>query len=172
MQEPIAWMVTNTDGQDAYVTADPALANSAQRALPLYTAPVMDTCADVRSSSPTSGGGFVERELATARGLAACRGDDARLDEAETELAALRQACREGWRYAAELDDERKRLQAELDRVKRYTAVAHEVCTSFSEEMKDGGRWVPRWKVLAVFATEEAATALADVLRGPAVDAA
>ena len=74
MQEPIAWMVTNTDGQDAYVTADPALANSAQRALPLYTAPVMDTCADVRSSSPTSGGGFVERELATARGLAARRG--------------------------------------------------------------------------------------------------
>ena len=90
MQEPIAWMVTNTDGQDAYVTADPALANSAQRALPLYTAPVMDTCADVRSSSPTSGGGFVERELAVARGLAACRGDDARLDEADAEIAALR----------------------------------------------------------------------------------
>jgi hypothetical protein len=137
-----------------------------------FGAPVMDTCADVRSSNPTSGGGFVERELAVARGLASCRGDDTRLDEAETELADLRQACREGWRYAAELDDERKRLQAELDRVQRYAAVALEVCTSFSEEMKDGGRWVPRWKVLAVFATEEAATALADVLRGPAVDVA
>ena len=41
--EPVAWMVTNVDGQDAYVTADPTLANSAQRALPLYTAPVQDT---------------------------------------------------------------------------------------------------------------------------------
>ena len=172
MQEPIAWMVTNMDGQDAYVTADPALANSVQRALPLYTAPVMDTCADVRSSSPTNGGGFVERELAVARGLASCRGDDARLDDADAELADLRQACREGWRYAAELEDERKRLLAEIDRVKRYASVALEVCTSFSEEMKDGGRWAPRWKVLAVFATEDAATALADVLRRPAVDAA
>lgn len=38
---------------------------------------VMDTCSDVRSSSPTSGGGFLERELAAARELAACRGDDA-----------------------------------------------------------------------------------------------
>lgn len=55
-----------------------------------FGAPVMDTCADVRSSSPTSGGGFVERELATARGLAACRGDDARLDEADAEIADLR----------------------------------------------------------------------------------
>ena len=92
--------------------------------------------------------------------------------QAADEIDRLRQACREGWRYAAELEDERKRLQAELDRVKRYAAVALEVCTSFSEEMKDGGRWVPRWKVLAVFATEEAAAALADVLRGQAVDAA
>lgn len=172
MQEPIAWMVTNTDGQDAYVTADPTLANSAQRALPLYAAPVMDTCADIRSSSPTSGGGFVERELAVARGLAACRGDDDRLDEADTELADLRQACREGWRHAAELEEERKRLQAEIDRVKRYAAVALDVCTTFSEEMKDGGHWVPRWKVLAIFATQEAATALAETLRGPGVDAA
>jgi hypothetical protein len=48
-------------------------------------APVMDTCAEVRSSSPTSGGGFVERELAVARGLAACRGD-----EADAEIAELR----------------------------------------------------------------------------------
>ena len=174
MKEPIAWMVVNNDGRDAFVTADPLLANVniGQRALPLYTAPVMDTCANVRSSSPTSGGGLVERELAVARELASCCGDDARLDEAIIELADLRQACREGWRYAAELDDERKRLQAELDRVKRYAAVALEVCTSFSEEMRDGGRWVPRWKVLAVFATEEAATALAGVLRRPAVDAA
>jgi hypothetical protein len=30
-------MVTNEDGQDAYVTADPTLAQSGQRALPLYT---------------------------------------------------------------------------------------------------------------------------------------
>lgn len=172
MKEPIAWMVVNSDGREVFVTSDPMLANVnlGQRALPLYTAPVMDTCADVRSSSPTAGGGFVERELAVARGLAACRGDDARLDEADTELADLRQACREGWRYADELEEERKRLQAELDSVKRYAAVAMEVCTSFSEEMKDGGRWVPRWKVLAVFATEEAATALADVLRKPAFD--
>jgi hypothetical protein len=219
--EPVAWMVTNDDGQDAYVTADPTLAQAGQRSLPLYTldrkdvlildlyreqhgealttlqsatskvrasaaalgktiaewdrkfgAPVMDTCANVRSSSPTSGGGFVERELAVARGLAACRGDDARLDEADTELADLRQACREGWRHAAELDEERKRLQAELDRVKRYAAVALDVCTTFSEEMKDGGHWLPRWKVLAVFATQEAAAALADTLRRPAVDAA
>lgn len=34
--------------------------------------------------------GYVERELAVARGLAACRGDDARLDEADAEIAALR----------------------------------------------------------------------------------
>ena len=53
-------------------------------------APAMDSCADVRSSSPTSGGGFVERELAVARGLAGCRGDDARLDEADAEIADLR----------------------------------------------------------------------------------
>ena len=33
---PIAWMVTNDDGQDAYVTADPAMAARGQRALPLY----------------------------------------------------------------------------------------------------------------------------------------
>lgn len=37
MIEPIAWMVTNDDGQDAYVTADPTLAQAGQRALPLYT---------------------------------------------------------------------------------------------------------------------------------------
>jgi hypothetical protein len=30
-------MVTNDDGQDAYVTADPTLAQIGQRALPLYT---------------------------------------------------------------------------------------------------------------------------------------
>lgn len=30
-------MVTNEDGQDAYVTADPTLAKAGQRALPLYT---------------------------------------------------------------------------------------------------------------------------------------
>ena len=53
-------------------------------------APVMDTCAEVRSSSPTSDGGWVERELAVARGLAACRGDDSRLDEADAEIAELR----------------------------------------------------------------------------------
>jgi len=35
--EPVAWMVTNDDGQDAYVTADPTLAQIGQRALPLYT---------------------------------------------------------------------------------------------------------------------------------------
>ena len=33
---PIAWMVTNEDGQDAYVTADPSMAAKGQRALPLY----------------------------------------------------------------------------------------------------------------------------------------
>ena len=92
MTDPIAWMVVNNDGREAFVTADPKLANVnlGQRALPLYTGPVMDTCADVRSSSPTSGCGFVERELAVARGLAACRGDDARLDEADAEIAELR----------------------------------------------------------------------------------
>lgn len=37
MIEPVAWMVTNDDGQDAYVTADPTLAKTGQRALPLYT---------------------------------------------------------------------------------------------------------------------------------------
>lgn len=92
MTDPIAWMVVNSDGREAFVTADPKLANVnlGQRALPLYTGPVMDTCADVRSSSPTSGGGFVERELAVARGLASCRGDDERLDEADREIATLR----------------------------------------------------------------------------------
>lgn len=59
---------------------------------------VMDTCADVRSSSPTSGGGFDERELAAARWAAACRGNDARLGGANTELA--------------ELGEERKRPEA------------------------------------------------------------
>lgn len=37
MIEPVAWMVTNEDGQDAYVTADPTLAKAGQRALHLYT---------------------------------------------------------------------------------------------------------------------------------------
>ena len=32
MIEPVAWMVTNEDGQDAYVTADPTLAKAGQRA--------------------------------------------------------------------------------------------------------------------------------------------
>lgn len=90
MNKPIAWMVTNVDGQGVYVTEDPTLAARSQRALPLYTAPVMDTCAELRSTSTYSGGGFVERELAVARGLAACRGDDARLDEADAEIAELR----------------------------------------------------------------------------------
>ncbi len=36
MNGPIAWMVTNDDGQDAYVTADPSLASKGQRALALY----------------------------------------------------------------------------------------------------------------------------------------
>jgi hypothetical protein len=35
-------------------------------------------------------GGFVERELAVARELVSCRGDDARLDEADAEIAELR----------------------------------------------------------------------------------
>ncbi|HRJ79698.1 MAG TPA: hypothetical protein PLF37_14460 [Planctomycetota bacterium] len=151
MQEPIAWMVTNMEGQDAYVTADPTLAASAQRALPLYTAPVMDTCAEVRASSPTSGGGFVERELAVARGLASCRGDEERLAEAEQEIAALR---------------------SELDRVKRYAAVAMSVKVSTHDEMQHDGRWLARWEVVAKFAAPDAAFALADTLRGPTVDAA
>ncbi len=37
MIEPVAWMVTNVDGQDAYVTTNPALAQAGQIALPLYT---------------------------------------------------------------------------------------------------------------------------------------
>ncbi len=37
--EPVAWMVVNESGTDAFVTADPTLAQSGQRALPLYTAP-------------------------------------------------------------------------------------------------------------------------------------
>jgi hypothetical protein len=128
--------------------------------------------ADVRASSPTSGGGFVERELAVARRLAACRGDDARLDEADTELADLRQACKEGWRYAAELDEQRKHLQAELDRMKRYAAVAMNVRVSTHDEMQDGGRWLARWEVVANFSTPDAAFALADTLRRPTFDAA
>jgi hypothetical protein len=36
--------------------------------------------------------GFVERELAVARGLSACRGDEARLDEADAEIERLRAA--------------------------------------------------------------------------------
>ena len=35
--EPIAWMVVNDGGQDAFVTADPAIAGDGQRALPLHT---------------------------------------------------------------------------------------------------------------------------------------
>jgi hypothetical protein len=45
----------------------------------------MAPCAEVRSSSPTSGGGFV------ARGFASCRGGDDRLAEAEQEIAELRE---------------------------------------------------------------------------------
>ena len=41
--------------------------------------------------------GFVERELECARALSSCRGDDARLDEADAELADLRQNVAE-WR--------------------------------------------------------------------------
>ena len=37
--EPVAWMVVNESGTDAFVTADPTLAQAGQRALPLYTAP-------------------------------------------------------------------------------------------------------------------------------------
>lgn len=69
---------------------DERQASAGQVERPVRQHMVMDTCADVRSSSPTSGGGFVERELAVARGLAACRGDDARLDEADAEIAELR----------------------------------------------------------------------------------
>jgi hypothetical protein len=36
-QEPIAWMVVDESGQDAFVTANPALISGNQRALPLYT---------------------------------------------------------------------------------------------------------------------------------------
>ena len=35
--EPVAWMVVNNDGQDCFVTADPRIADSGQRALPLHT---------------------------------------------------------------------------------------------------------------------------------------
>ena len=38
--EPVAWMVVNDDGQDAFVTSDPSLAVGPQRALPLYVSPV------------------------------------------------------------------------------------------------------------------------------------
>lgn len=107
-----------------------------------FGAPVMDTCADVRSSSPTSGGGFVERELAVARGLAACRGDEARLDEADTELADLRQACREGWRYAAELEEERKRLAEVLPLHAVGSAYAHRLAVMLECALLDPtGTW-------------------------------
>lgn len=54
-------------------------------------------------------GGFVERELAVARGLASCRGDDARLDEADAEIAKLRaenDALRAELREATEAMDD------------------------------------------------------------------
>ncbi len=102
---------------------------------------VMDTCADVRSSSPTSGG-FVERELAVARSMAACRGDEERLDEADTELADLRQACREGWRYAAELDEERKRLADVLPLHEVGSAYAHRLAVMLECALLDPtGTW-------------------------------
>ena len=47
--------------------------------------------------------GAIERELKTARAFASSIADDDALDQAEQELADLRQACREGWRYADEL---------------------------------------------------------------------
>lgn len=41
-ETPVAWMVVNDDGTDAFVTADPNLAQQGQRALPLYTGPVIN----------------------------------------------------------------------------------------------------------------------------------
>lgn len=48
--------------------------------------------------------GFVERELAVARGFAACRGDEARLDEADAEIEALRSLCAAAYQVVGAAD--------------------------------------------------------------------
>lgn len=62
--EPVAWMVVNDDGQDVYVTTDPTLAKSWQRALPLYTAPVIDEGYTRQSSTQVRG--FTDDEVRAA----------------------------------------------------------------------------------------------------------
>ncbi len=57
----------------------------------------------------------LDQALAVLRGQCACRGDDEFLDQAEAELGRLQQSEREGWRYAAELEQERKRLREAVD---------------------------------------------------------
>jgi hypothetical protein len=52
----------------------------------------------------------LDQALAVLRGQCACRGDDEFLDRAVAELKILKQSEREGWRYAAELEQQRKRL--------------------------------------------------------------
>lgn len=57
----------------------------------------------------------LDQALAVLRGHCACRGDDEFLDQAEAELGRLQQSEREGWRYANELEQERKRLREAVD---------------------------------------------------------
>jgi hypothetical protein len=52
----------------------------------------------------------LDKALAVLRIYCACRGDDEFLNKAEAELGRLQQSEREGWRYAAELEQQRKRL--------------------------------------------------------------
>ena len=57
-------MVVNDDGQDVYVTTDPTLAKSGQRALPLYTGPVIDEGYTRQSSTQVRG--FTDDEVRAA----------------------------------------------------------------------------------------------------------
>lgn len=118
MNEPIAWMVTNDDGQDAYVTANPALAQAGQRALPLYTTAFGS---GLPTGSSTWAGGIVSmptypsREIQSGDGVA-----NAAIAEAAKQLATLHVENKRLREQVARTNDAARLLGNVLEKGHRY----------------------------------------------------
>jgi len=80
----------------------------------------------------------LERELATMRGFAACRGDDDCLDEAEAELAGLR-AIEESAKRAAATIGDLATLVSRLAHAMRKAAPEHELPGLAMEYLRRNG---------------------------------
>ena len=84
---PVAWMVVNVDGQDAFVTSDPSCISAGQKALPLYT-----DAGDVADLSLLAEILHCGPHTPYAKLLEVARGAVKRAEESEAEIERLRKA--------------------------------------------------------------------------------